>query len=213
MWKTLVPLVCFSISSGLSAQTKVLVFAGSSRADSLNKKLAIEAAHAAQEMGAEVIYIDLKDYPIPFYDGDLEKTQGMPENAKQVRRLMVSSDVIMIASPEYNSSVSALLKNMIDWTSRKEEGGSSREAFKGKKILLMSASPGSGGGARGLVHLQAIIEDIGGTVIPEKIVVPAAHNAFDEEGKLKSQAMQTELHNVIKPLIKQPSAVSTQGSP
>jgi chromate reductase, NAD(P)H dehydrogenase (quinone) len=199
MWKSFVLLLlCISFSTTLSAQTKVLAFAGSSRSDSVNKKLVIEAAKIACEKGADVKYIDLKDWPIPLYDGDLEAKSGMPENAKSIRRMMIASDVILIASPEYNGSVSALLKNVLDWASRSEEKGSSRDAFKGKTFVIMSASPGAGGGSRGLVHLRTIIENIGGTVIPQQVVIPGAYQAFDEQGKLKEQKLQTEVQSLIE---------------
>lgn len=197
MWKFLV-LLCISFSTILSAQTRVLAFAGSSRTDSVNKKLVTEAANIAREMGADVKIIDLKDYPIPLYNSDLEAEMGMPENAKSIRRLMIDSQVILIASPEYNGSLSALLKNTLDWASRSENNSSSREAFKGKKFAIMSASPGTRGGARGLVHLRTIIEDIGGIVIPQQVVVPGSYKAFDEEGKLIDKKIYDDLHSLIQ---------------
>lgn len=196
MWKLMIAL-CVAFSATLSAEIKVLAFAGSTRTDSVNKKLVSEAASIARHMQANVTVIDLKEYPIPFYDGDLETTEGMPINAKQLRQLMIQSDVILIASPEYNGSLSAVLKNAIDWASRSEEGGSSRGAFKGKKFVIMSAAPGSRGGARGLVHLRAIIENIGGTVLPQQVVVPDSHNAFDEQGLLKNENVKKELEELI----------------
>jgi chromate reductase, NAD(P)H dehydrogenase (quinone) len=200
MWKCLI-ILCFAFSTSLNAQTKVLAFAGSTRADSANKKLIVEAANSAHRMGADITVIDLKDYPIPFYDGDLEAKEGMPSTARQLRKMMIQSDVIIIASPEYNASLSPVLKNAIDWASRGEAGGSSREAFKGKKFAIMSASPGSSGGARGLVHLRTILEDIGGTVIPLQVVVPGAFNAFDELGHLKSEKTKMEIQKILQAAI------------
>lgn len=198
MWKW-VAILCLLISATMSAEIKVMVFAGSTRQDSVNKKLAFEAAELARHMGAEVTMIDLKDYPIPFYDQDLETTEGMPANAKRLRQLMIQSDVIMIASPNYNSSLSAVLKNVIDWVSRSEMGRSSREAFKGKKVILMSASPGLGGGAKGLKHLREIIEKIGGTgtVLPQQISVAEAHKAFDEDNHLKNEKIKMEIQQLL----------------
>ena len=196
MWKWMLVL-CAVYSASLSAEIKVLVFSGSTREESFNKKLIAEAALLARQVPAHVTVIDLKNFPIPFYDEDLEKREGMPLKAKQFRQLMIQSDVIMIASPEYNGSLSAVLKNAIDWASRSENGGSSREAFKGKKFVIMSASPGSGGGARGLVHLRTIIENIGGTVLSEQVVVPDAYNAFDEQGHLKNEKVKKDLEMLI----------------
>lgn len=200
MWKWMIVL-CVAFSANLSAETKVLAFAGSTRADSVNKKLIVEAAHLARQMGANVTVIDLKDYPIPFYDEDLEAREGMPPMARQFRKMMIQSDVILIASPEYNASLSGVLKNVLDWASRGETGGGSREAFKGKTFAIMAASPGSSGGARGLVHLRTILEDIGGRVIPLQVVVPGAYNAFDEKGCLKSEKTKMEIQKLLQAAI------------
>jgi NAD(P)H-dependent FMN reductase len=193
-------ILCVAFSASLCAEVKVLALAGSTREGSFNKKLVSEAAGIARQMGACVTLIDLKDYPIPFYDGDLEASLGMPQKAKELRKLMIQSQVILIASPEYNASVSAVLKNFIDWVSRSEQGGSSRD-LEGKKFVIMSTSPGRGGGARGLVHLRAILEDIGGTVVPQQVVVPDAYNAFDEWGHLKSPKLKAEIRQALQSVI------------
>ncbi len=171
----------------------VLVFAGSTRKDSYNKQLASIAAEVATSLGGKVTLIDLKDYPMPLYDADLEK-EGMPKNAKHFRDLMIESDLIAIAAPEYNHSIPAVLKNAIDWASRDEKGGGSKLAFKGKYFALMSASPGKGGGARGLVHLRAVLEDLGGRVIEKETIVPNAYGAFtsDNISQIKIQ-LRSEL--------------------
>lgn len=194
--------VCISLSAIVSAESKVLAFAGSTREDSVNKKLALEATYIATQLGAEATFIDFKDYPIPFYDGDLEKA-GMPENALRLRKLMIESDVIVIASPNYNGSYSAILKNAIDWASRSEEGGSSREAFKGKKIILMSAAPGASGGVRGLQPLRSILENIGGegVVMSQQITLPNAYTAFDDQGKLIDATKELEIRNLLQEVL------------
>lgn len=179
--------ICFLFCSfHLSAETKVLAFAGSTRADSYNKKLVQEAAEIARKKGATVTVIDLKDFKMPFFDEDLEKTEGMPFAAKQFRQLMLDHQVIIIASPEYNGSLSAVLKNALDWASRNEEGKPSRDAFKGKKFALLSASPGQGGGSTGLTHLRSIIERIGGEVVSKQTSIPSAYKAFTPDGHLIS---------------------------
>lgn len=181
----------------LSAEMKVLAFAGSTRAESYNKKLVNEAAEMARQMGATVTVIDLKDYSMPFYDADAETQQGMPKNAKRFRELMVSNDAIIIASPEYNSSIPAVLKNALDWASRSEEGGSSREAFKGKKFAIMSASPGKGGGGRALVHLRSVIEDVGGTVVSKQVTIPNAHQYFSEKKREENPLLKEEIQQLL----------------
>lgn len=197
MFKSII-ILCVAISANLSAELNVLAFAGSTREDSVNKKLVVEAASLARQMNANVTVIDLKDYPIPFYDGDLEAKEGMPANAKLLRQLMINSDVVFIASPEYNGSLTAVLKNAIDWASRSETGGSSREAFKDRKFVIMSASPGASGGGRGLVHLKTILENIGGIVNPQQVTIPDAYNAFDQQGHLINPKVKLELQQLIK---------------
>ena len=197
MLKSIV-LVCVLVCANLSAEANVLFLSGSTREGSIHKKLILEAAEIARHKNLNVTVIDLKDFPIPFYDGDLESKEGMPVKAKQLRQVMIQNDVIVIASPEYNGSVPAILKNAIDWASRGENGGSSRDAFKGKKFLLMSASPGTSGGNRGLVHLRAIIESIGGIVQKEQFTVPNAYTAFNEKGCLKDPKLKVELQQLIQ---------------
>lgn len=199
--KQILLLVCLAFFAPAMAETKVLAFAGSTRQDSSNKKLVKEAAAIAMQMGASVKVIDLKDYPMPLYDADLEASQKMPENAKRLRQLMISCDAVIIASPEYNGSISAVLKNALDWASRNENGQSSRDAFKGKKFALVSASPGGGGGARALVHLRAIIENVGGEVIPLQVSVPNAYTAFDANGSLQNPALKKELQQEMRQLL------------
>lgn len=197
MWK-LVIIVCLATSLHLNAEIKVLALAGSTREASVNKKLILEATNIAQNLEAKTFFVNFNEYPIPFYEGDLEMEKGMPENAKKLRRLMIQSDIILIASPEYNGSLPGILKNAIDWASRSETGEPSRDAFKGKKFVIMSASPGPGGGVRALTHLRTILENVGGTVISQQIVVPDAYNAFDEHGHLKNQKIKLELQQAIE---------------
>ncbi len=196
MWKLI--LLCLTIAAPLSAELNVLALAGSTREGSVNQKLVLEAAELACGMNAHVTVFNFKGCPIPIYEADLEASCGMPENAKKLRQLMLQSDVILIASPEYNGSVTPLLKNAIDWASRSETAGFSRDAFKGKKFVIMSASPGSGGGARGLAQLRPILETLGGIVMPQQVVVPDAYNAFDEQGHLKSPKLKSELQQLIE---------------
>jgi chromate reductase, NAD(P)H dehydrogenase (quinone) len=163
---------------------KVLVFAGSTRKGSLHRKLAVAAAADLRARGMDVTLADLRDYPMPLYDGDLETESGVPENARAFRNLLEQHDVFVIASPEYNGSFPALLKNVIDWTSRPVPGERPAGVFRGKKAALLSASPGPGGGNRGLRHLRELLQMIGVDVLPVDVTVSRALSAFDEEGFL-----------------------------
>jgi chromate reductase len=186
---------------------KILVFAGSLRKDSFNKKLARNAVRAAEQAGAEVTYIDLIDYPLPIYNGDIEQKEGLPDNALKIKELMWKNDGFIIASPEYNSSISGVLKNTIDWASRQ---ASSDEVylscFIDKIALLLSASPGALGGLRGLVHLRAMLENISTFVIPGQKSISKAGEAFDDQGNLKNteerQAVEKLCQKLISTIIK-----------
>jgi NAD(P)H-dependent FMN reductase len=165
---------------------KILAFAGSTRSESYNKKLVALAAEGARAAGANVTLIDLRDLPLPLFDEDLETANGLPENAKKLKAVMRANDGFLISSPEYNSSITAVLKNAIDWASRPESDDEpALVAFRGKIAALVSASPGGLGGLRALVHVRAILENIGVLVLPDQVAVSAAYEAFDEGGKLK----------------------------
>jgi NAD(P)H-dependent FMN reductase len=177
------------------AQTpRILAFAGSLRRDSFNKKLVRIAARGARAAGAEVTEIDLRELPLPVYDGDLEAEEGLPANAKKLKEIFLAHQGLLVASPEYNSSISAALKNAIDWISRPAPNEAPLACFAGKVVSLMSASPGGFGGLRGLVTVRSILGNIQCIVLPEQVCVAKAHEAFDAEGKLKDakQAAQVE---------------------
>jgi chromate reductase len=167
---------------------KVLVFAGSTRTDSLHRKLARNAAAALQRHGLDVTLADLRDYPMPLYDGDLEAESGLPDTARAFRTLLAEHDVFVIASPEYNGSFPALVKNAIDWASRSTPGEAPTAVFRGKTAALLAASPGPGGGSRGLRHLRELLQMIGVTVLPADVTIPKAFSAFDTEGGLMRPA-------------------------
>lgn len=180
---------------------KILAFAGSTRTDSWNKKLIRLAADAARAAGAEVTLIDLRDLPLPLYDGDLEASSGLPESAKKLKKLMIEHDGFLISSPEYNSSISGVLKNAIDWASRKEtpdEPG--LVAFAGKTAAIVSASPGALGGLRGLVHLRSILGNIQVLVIPDQFALVKANEAFDVDGRLKDSNQQKTVERIARTL-------------
>lgn len=180
---------------------KILAFAGSLRRESFNKKLIKIAVKGAQEAGADVTLIDLKDYPLPIYDQDIEDSEGLPDNALKLKELMLNHDGFLLACPEYNSSMSAVFKNVIDWASRqasKDEVYLS--CFINKAIGLMSASPGQLGGLRALVHIRAMFGNIFSHVIPQQKSIAHADKAFDAEGNLKDEKAQADVKNIGKSL-------------
>jgi chromate reductase len=185
--------------------SKILVFGGSTRAGSFNRKLARAAAEAIRKKGAEVTLVNLSDYPMPLYEGDLEAAQGLPPMAKAFKELMVDHDAFAIASPEYNGSFPALVKNVIDWISRPAPGEPPLAAFGGKIAALFSASPGQGGGRRGLKHVRELLEMIGVTVLGEQVLIPRATQAFDAAGELARpedraavERLAADLYNAVE---------------
>lgn len=171
---------------------KVLAFSGSLRKASLNTALVRIAAEGARLSGAEVTIAELREYPMPLYDGDLEASQGMPEHAARFKALLVAHQGLLIASPEHNSMISAALKNAIDWASRPGPGETSLYAFQGKVAALCAASPGALGGIRGLVSLKSLLGNIGVTIIPQQVAVSKAHEAI-EGGALKDAKQQQSI--------------------
>jgi len=167
------------------AKPRILAFAGSLRRDSWNKKLVKIAAQGARAAGAEVTEIDLKELPLPVYDGDIEQAEGLPANVKKLKEIFIAHQGLLISSPEYNSSISAALKNTIDWVTRPAPNEAPLAGFQGKVVSLMAASPGALGGLRGLVTVRSILGNIGCIVLPDQVAVSKAHEAFDAEGRLK----------------------------
>lgn len=175
---------------------KIVAFAGSLRSGSHNKKLIRIAAAGARAAGAQVTDLDLRDVSMPLYDGDIEREQGLPPNAKVFKRMLVEHHGMLISSPEYNSAFPAVLKNAIDWASRPEPNEPALAAFKGKIAGLMAASPGQLGGVRGLAVLRSILSNIGVIVIPTQMAIARANEAFDEDGSLKDERQQAGIEAV-----------------
>ncbi|MEH2309306.1 NADPH-dependent FMN reductase [Nostoc sp.] len=186
----------------MASPPKILAFAGSTRIDSYNKKLVKIAAAGAKAAGAEVTYIDLRDLPLPLFDEDLEAQKGLPANARTFKDLMISHQGLLIASPEYNSSLTAVLKNAIDWASRPAPNEAPLAAFAGKIASIMSASPGALGGLRGLVHLRSILGNIKVLVLPDQVAVPKAYEAFNPDGTLKDPKQQQSIEKLGDDLTK-----------
>lgn len=181
---------------------KILTFAGSTRTESFNKKLARLAAAAVNAAGGQSTLVDLRDYPMPIFDEDLEAREGLPENARKLKDLLFAHDALLISSPEYNSSISAVLKNTIDWASRAASPTEPGLAcFSGKVAALMSASPGALGGLRGLVHLRSILGNIQVIVLPDQIAIVRAHEAFNSDGTLKDANHQASVERIAKKLV------------
>jgi chromate reductase, NAD(P)H dehydrogenase (quinone) len=183
----------------MATKPKILAFAGSLRRDSYNKKLVKIAMQGAEASGADVTYIDLADYPLPVYNQDDEESSGLPENAMKLKKLLWEHDGFLISIPEYNSSISGALKNMIDWVSRK----ASKEeiylsCFIGKVVMLMSASPGALGGMRCLVHVRSILGSMNALVLPQQKSIAQAANAFNEDGTLKDAQQTKEVEHLGK---------------
>ena len=184
---------------------KILVFAGSARRDSLNKKLARVGAEAVRAAGGEATFVDLDDYPIPVYHGDLEAKEGMPENARKLRALFLAHDGLLIASPENNQSITSLLKNTIDWLSRDIGDGkgvnSGLAPYRGKVVGIMNATPGPYGGVRHLYHLRQVLSGLQTIVLPNQVQLAHADQAFDESGALKDERWSKALATLAKALV------------
>lgn len=181
---------------------RLLAFAGSTRTQSLNKKLITLAAGLARAAGAEVTVLDLREFPMPFYDGDLEAQSGLPERARALKALMMDHQGLLLACPEYNSSISAVLKNAIDWVSRPVPGEPGAVAFKGKWAALLAASPGNLGGMRGLMTVRQVLNTLGVVVLPTQLAVARANDAFGDDGALKDAGQQAALAALTAELVR-----------
>jgi len=182
--------------------TKLLFMAGSAREASLNKKLARLGAEIAAANGIGATFADLGDYPLPLYDGDLEGRDGVPDNARKLRALMLVHTGIFIACPEYNAGITPLLKNTIDWISRiRPSEDDPVNVFKTRVFALGAASPGGFGGVRGIGMTRQTLEiGLGALVLPDQVLVPRAAAAFDERGHLVDKAQQDLLKSVVEKL-------------
>ena len=189
------------------AGPRILVFAGSAREGSLNKRLARVAAAAVREAGGESTFVDLAAYPIPLYDGDLEARDGLPATARALKELFFAHDGFIVCSPENNSSVSALLKNTLDWLSRPDGRPDKRAAFRGKPAGMLSASPGYFGGVRHLVHLGVILQNLEMLVLPEPFGLARAGDAFAADGSLKDQQARAAVNELAARVVNTTRAV------
>jgi NAD(P)H-dependent FMN reductase len=175
---------------------RILAFAGSARRESLNRKFLAIAVAAAREAGGEVTLLDLNDYALPLYHGDLEEASGLPDNAKKLVAHITAHDALLVASPEYNSMFTPLLKNTLDWCSLAEEN-----PFTGKVAAVISASPGAYGGVRSLVLAQQLLLKLGCHVVPGQCSLPHANKAFDTAGQLLDARAEKSVRALMTALV------------
>lgn len=170
----------------------ILAFAGSARRDSWNRKVLEVAVNGAREASATVTIVNLGDYPMPIYNADWHAEHGVPDATVELRRLMMAANGLLIASPEYNASITPLLKNTIDWLSQEVKGESGRAPFEGKVGGLMGASNGAFGTIRALPHVSAILANLGVLMLPV-VAVPSVAKAFDESGAMTNDRTRATL--------------------
>jgi len=180
----------------MSTAPRILAFAGSARRDSLNRKLLAVAIRSVQAAGGAVTLVDLNEYALPLYHGDLEDAEGLPANAVKLIELVQTHAGLLLASPEYNSQLTPLLKNTIDWITRADEN-----PFVGKVAAVVSASPGALGGARSLQHARHLLLHLGCHVVPAQCILPHAGEAFDEAGALSNPRSQNSVNALAAQLV------------
>ncbi len=166
--------------------TRIAVIVGSTRDGSFNRALGALAGVRLAAHGAEVTVVDLAALDLPIYTAARE-AEAFPADALGLKATLAAQDGLLFVSPEYNGSIPALLKNAIDWASRPtgDEGPVALTAFRGKAAAIMGASISPFGGIRGLAHLRQILGTIQMLVIPDQVLIPNAHAAFDETGQLR----------------------------
>jgi NAD(P)H-dependent FMN reductase len=172
---------------------KVLAFSASLRAGSWNRKLVELAVQVARAQGAEVDLVDFRKFDMPLYDGDVDARHGLPPGALALKQHVEGADALLIATPEYNYAISGVFKNAIDWVSRARP-----MPWRGKSIFLMSASPSSVGGIRGLWQTRVPLEGCGALVFPDMFTVAMAHEAFDAQGRLRDPSLGGRLETEVR---------------
>lgn len=179
---------------------KILVFAGSTRTQSYNRRLAKVAADLAVRAGAQVTHIELADFDFPLYNADLEAV-ATPPDVIRLKALMHAHPAWLVVSPEYNASVTALLKNTLDWCSSPVKSDPAwtdgLKPFRGKVVGMLSASPGAIGGLRGQGHLAALLHNLHCWVAPAAYALGRAGDAFDAQGALVSEQATRSVQAVV----------------
>jgi chromate reductase, NAD(P)H dehydrogenase (quinone) len=181
---------------------KILVIPGSLRSGSHNAKLAMAAAHEFALAGAEVTRISLLDYPLPIYDADLQNKSGVPKHAVNLKRMIGAHHGVLMVTPEYNSSVPALVKNTIDWITRVQDPHESRgQVFRETPFAIAAASEGRLGGTRALAALRLILSACHAIVVPNQLALSFADQAYDDMDRLKKEADIEALKALVRQLI------------
>jgi chromate reductase len=181
---------------------KILVIPGSLRTGSLNARLAAAAAHEFALAGVEVTRISLGDFPLPIYDGDLQTKSGVPKNAVNLKRMMATHHGVLIVTPEYNSSVPALVKNAIDWVTRVHDAHETRgQVFRERPFAIAAASENRLGGIRALAALRLILSACQASVVPNQLALSFASEAYDDMDRLKHPADIEALNALVRQLI------------
>jgi chromate reductase len=192
-------------------QPRILVFAGSTRSGAYSGKVADCAQQELVMQGADVTRISLADYPLPIMNEDLEREEGVPENAVKLARLFDAHDGIMICTPEYNGSMPPLVKNTIDWVSRvSKDGGKPLHPYNGKVVGICSSSDGHFAGIRSAMHLRAVLSHIQMMVISPQVSVPNADQAFDENGDFREERLRKGMTRACRTLIDEATSHSTR---
>jgi chromate reductase, NAD(P)H dehydrogenase (quinone) len=182
-------------------QPKVVAFAASLREGSFNRRLCRVAVRELSAAGADVTELDLREYPLPLYDADLEKWDGLPANALRLKDTFAAHDAIVMVCPEYNGSVTPLFKNTIDWSSRPIGGKPGLAWARNKPVALLSASNGTLGGLRGLYHARWVLQTIGALVLPQQKALSRAATAFDADGGLIDEKELEAVRAVVRSLV------------
>ena len=184
-----------------SAMSKLLVVAGSTRSGAFSKQLARAATELASTKGHEATFVDLRDFAMPLYDGDLESAQGLPDGAVRLRALAKAHQALLVVTPEYNASLPAVLKNALDWLSRPYAAEPGVSVFAGKVAAVMASSPGALGGLRALVHLRQVLMNLGLQVLTEQFALGNAGSAFGPDGKLADAKTAATVEKIVLRLL------------
>ncbi|NMG01687.1 NADPH-dependent FMN reductase [Azoarcus taiwanensis] len=182
---------------------RIVVLAGSSRRDALSRRLAAACVAPLQAAGAEVDLLELSDYPAPLYNGDLEAESGLPEAIMQLQQILYACDGLLVVNPEYNGSITPLLKNTLDWCSRPNPADRERSGgavYAGRAAAVVGSSPGGLGGMRALFHVRDILGYLGMQVIPQQLAVGNAGSAIGDDGMLRDESQRKVLDKLATAL-------------
>ena len=183
---------------------RIVVMAGSRRREALSRRVAAACVRALDAAGAEVERIELDDYPAPLYDGDLEAASGLPEAIVRLQRVLYASDGVLVVNPEYNGSLTPLLKNTLDWCSRPNPADPERsggKVYAGRAAAVVGSSPGALGGMRVLFHIRDVLGYLGMQVIPQQLAVGKAGEAVGDDDRLRDAAQQEMLDKLAAALV------------